>query len=125
MKRIAVVAMLCSLLACDVNHPDAQGKAKASEESESEALKAQRMYYQRFVSVSPSAGAPVPWAGALALDTMTGELCKTYAWSIPQRNEQDKTLNSLLLCENLFFITPRTIRRMNESFSGDAGNQAK
>lgn len=38
---------------------------------------AHEVNFQRFVPISPSSTAGVPWNGFLALDTETGELCKT------------------------------------------------
>jgi len=39
--------------------------------------------YQRFIAAprEPSNLEDVPWVGSLALDTKTGQLCKTYEWS--------------------------------------------
>jgi len=52
-----------------------------------------RPRYQRFVPV-PREGAPanIPWSGAFALDTMTGQLCWTYKPITSDNNAQLPTL---------------------------------
>lgn len=57
----------------------------------------------RFVPITwgPANLTGVPWSGAFALDTKTGQLCKTYSWEILGR-KQDDLLNSLPECLSLY-----------------------
>jgi hypothetical protein len=53
-------------------------------------------HYQRFIPVPPETGLTgVPWSGDVALDTMTGQLCKTHDLYI-------KSLESIPLCYHLY-----------------------
>jgi hypothetical protein len=66
------------------------------------APKPEPAHYQRFVPIP--ANTPnmvgVPWSAALALDTMTGQLCRTYA--MPMGKWDD-----LALCWDLYYHRPK------------------
>jgi hypothetical protein len=65
-----------------------------------------RQSYQRFVPISvsiprePSNPTGLPWAGAFALDTKTGQLCWTY--QIRENIITSESLLTLPYCNNLF-----------------------
>jgi hypothetical protein len=62
--------------------------------------------YQRFVPISvpipkePANPTGLPWAGAFALDTKTGQLCYTY--QIRENIITSESLLTLPYCNNLF-----------------------
>jgi hypothetical protein len=58
--------------------------------------------YQRFVPIprQPENLQGVPWSGAFALDTKTGQLCKTYDW------ESTSNLQGLPLCTVVLASNP-------------------
>jgi hypothetical protein len=57
-----------------------------------------RTNYQRFVPIPPETGLTgVPWSGDVALDTMTGQLCKTH--------EKDIKGLEIPLCNHLYLNT--------------------
>lgn len=63
--------------------------------------------YQRFVPVPRQPGnlTGVPRSGAFALDTMTGQLCRTYQRDSPEENTSGKgstALDTLPLCRALW-----------------------
>lgn len=63
-----------------------------------------RQPYQRFIPISipipkePSNPIGLPWAGAFALDTKTGQLCWTYNVG---ENRTNSTWPNIPLCSNL------------------------
>lgn len=58
--------------------------------------------YQRFIPVPREANlAGVPWSGSLALDTLTGQLCKTY-------DLKTEGWRDLVSCFDLYYKTPKT-----------------
>jgi hypothetical protein len=61
--------------------------------------------YQRFVPINyaPANLSGVPWSGAFALDTKTGNLCRTYDW---EYGNPTNILNQLPLCNALFHAEP-------------------
>ena len=71
---------------------------------EPKATKLEAAPYQRFVPIP--ANSPtlvgVPWSPALALDTLTGQLCRTY--DMPMGSKWD----SLALCWQLYYNRPKT-----------------
>jgi len=73
MRVLIVVAMGFGITAC----------SRLSEPSQAEAAKPQQVSSgQRFILVPGQMPAPL-LPGALALDTETGKLCKTYSWNEP------------------------------------------
>jgi len=65
-----------------------------------------------------SQGAPgLPWAGAVALDTQTGQLCKTY--SIQTSNATADWVLNLPHCTDLYSSTEKTLALERQARSGE------
>jgi hypothetical protein len=74
--RIAV----CMLAAFLIQQTDGCDQSKSNTSQPTVAVPARLQPYQRFVPMprEPASLAGVPWSGAFALDTKTGQLCLTY-----------------------------------------------
>jgi hypothetical protein len=90
MKPLAALLTVVVLAGCD----------QAKTEQKPDSPKQPSPHYQRFVPIQPSHVNGVPWHGALALDTKTGQLCTTY----PLVNNKD--WDALPTCEQLFIGYP-------------------
>jgi hypothetical protein len=84
----SAVILFATLQSCDPA-PQAGNSARLTE-------------YQRFVPIAPDplGWAGRPWHGMFALDTRTGQLCKTIPWSLQGQGLQS-VLNNAPLCKTL------------------------
>lgn len=103
-KRILIPTLLL-LSACEAPQATTKEKAatpSANPEPPKPAAAKQPMPVQRFIPISSNVtivyGVPSPF---LALDTMTGILCKTWDFSWEHPTPGQKTLQDLLTCESL------------------------
>jgi hypothetical protein len=93
--KLAIPLVLLSLFGCTAQ-PDRTDE-KFDKTHPVAATSQQPVGYQRFVPVprQPENLTGIPWSGAFALDTMTGQLCRTYPMA-------DSKWEALPLCHDLW-----------------------
>jgi hypothetical protein len=98
MKRILAVLLLsASLPGCQDNKPQQQDKPAATPSP---------VPYQRFMPIAPLPYESALWHGAFALDTKTGQLCKTISWQSPGTTDLVQSLNQVKTCLELYAEYP-------------------
>jgi hypothetical protein len=94
---LAVLLLSASLPGCPDHKPQQQDKPAATPS---------RVPYQRFMPIAPLPYESALWHGAFALDTKTGQLCKTISWQITGTTDLVQSLNQIKTCLELYTKYP-------------------
>jgi hypothetical protein len=105
-RRMPLILLLAIswLCGCDQSQPPPHVLAPAV------ASVPKQVDYQRFIPVprQPESLRGVPWSGALALDTMTGQLCRTYDEEVSLEDGPKAFWATLPLCRSLWANNPES-----------------
>lgn len=102
MRRF-LLPTLCVLSACDVPRTTTKENPPAQKIEPAQAKPPRSV--QRFVPLPEAPGSPIVYTVPrvfLALDTMTGQLCRTWDFTFPNPSDVQRSIEDLPTCEILY-----------------------